>query len=59
MNGWDILILAAVALLLFLALRRVIRSRGSCSCGGSCAACGGNCSRCSRDCSAKGKNVKK
>ena len=39
MNGWDILLLALLALALILALRRTLRTRGSCSCGGNCAHC--------------------
>ena len=40
MNVWDALIIAAVAVALGLALRQVIRSRGTCHCDGDCSKCG-------------------
>ena len=39
----DYSLLALIALAALLALVRLIRSRGSCSCGGSCAGCSMNC----------------
>lgn len=50
MSWIDILLLALIGLILVLALRKVIRSRGSCSCGGSCSNCSGNCTGCGADC---------
>ncbi len=45
MNAVDLILLAALAVILFFALRRTIRSKGSCHCAGG--ACGGNCGACS------------
>ncbi len=42
MNVWDVLILLAVAALIFLAVRAIRGGRAGCSCGGSCSGgCGG------------------
>lgn len=45
MNAWDIALLLLLALAVFFALRRVIRTRrkGGCSCGGSCDSCSCGC----------------
>ncbi len=40
MTFLDILLLAGIGLLLFLALRKAKKS-GGCSCGGNCGSCGG------------------
>ena len=53
MNGWDILLLALIALALAFALRKTLKNRGSCSCGGNCSGCGGNCSKCGCSCDKK------
>ncbi|MBR3504724.1 MAG: FeoB-associated Cys-rich membrane protein [Clostridia bacterium] len=52
MNVYDILLLAALALALGFAVRRIVRSRGSaCGCSGQCAGCGHDCARCAaKDC---------
>ena len=39
----DLVLLALIGLALVLAVRKVIRSRGSCSCGGDCSCCGDAC----------------
>ncbi len=44
MNIFDIIILATIALLLYLALRKVKKS-GGCACSGNCGSCNG-CSAC-------------
>ena len=36
----DLLIVAALAAILILAVRRVVRSRGTCHCDGDCSRCG-------------------
>lgn len=46
----DIALLAVLAVIVFFALRKTIRSKGSCNCGssscsGNCASCGGSCGR--------------
>jgi hypothetical protein len=43
MNGLDMLLILLVCLALGFAIGRVIRSRGSCSCGESCGCCSMNC----------------
>ena len=48
MNLIDIALLAVLAAVVFFALRKTIRSRGSCNCGGS--GCSGNCASCSGSC---------
>ena len=50
MNLIDIALLAVLAVIVFFALRKTIRSKGSCNCGstgcsGNCASCGGSCGR--------------
>ena len=47
MNIWDILILAAIGIVLFFALRTAVRNRKNC-CGNcrSCEKCGGSCPSC-------------
>jgi len=50
MNLIDIALLAVLAVIVFFALRKAIRSKGSCNCGssgcsGNCAACNGSCGR--------------
>ena len=45
MNYIDWILLAALAVVLFFALRKTVRRKGSCSCGS--AGCSGNCSACS------------
>ena len=44
MNIWDILILAAIGIVLFFALRTAVRNRKNC-CGNcrGCEKCGGSC----------------
>jgi hypothetical protein len=42
MNIWDYLVLAAVAVVVFLAVRGIVKRRKK----GGCAGCGGNCSAC-------------
>ncbi len=44
MNIIDWILLAALAVILFFALRKTARSKGSCSCGKS--GCSGNCAAC-------------
>ena len=57
MNLVDYILIALIGLILFLAVRKAIRSRGSCSCGGSGSACSGNCAACGLECpSCKKKN---
>ena len=42
----DILIIAAIALLLFFALRYIIKHRGRCpGCGGDCSCCAEKCDK--------------
>ena len=47
MNIWDILILAAIGIVLFFALRTAVRNRKNC-CGNcrGCEKCGGSCPSC-------------
>ena len=45
MNLIDWVLLAILAVILFFALRKTVRSKGSCSCGS--AGCSGNCAACS------------
>ncbi len=45
MNAIDWILLAALAVILFFALRKTVRSKGICSCGS--AGCSGNCAACS------------
>ena len=47
MNIWDILILAAIGIALFFALRTAVRNRKNC-CGNcrGCEKCGGSCPSC-------------
>ena len=54
MNTIDVILIAALALILFFAIRRAVRSRGSCSCG--CSSCGGNCAACGADCPSRKKD---
>lgn len=42
MNFWDISILAAIALIVGLSLRRMLRKKKS-GCPGCCSCCGGSC----------------
>ena len=49
MNVWDVVALALVGGALVLAIRRVKKAKGGCSCGsggctGDCASCRGKCS---------------
>ncbi len=46
MGPLDFVLLALILLAAGFALRKVIRSKGSCGCGGSCAHCSGNCAAC-------------
>ena len=48
MNLVDIVLLAILAVIVFFALRKILRSRGSCNCGST--GCSGNCSVCSGSC---------
>jgi hypothetical protein len=53
MGAIDWLLLGLIVLAAAFALRRTLRSRGSCSCGGNCASCGQSCT--SRQEQQKGK----
>lgn len=44
MNLVDIALLAVLAVVVFFALRKTLRSKGRCSCGSS--GCSGNCGSC-------------
>ena len=47
MNGIDIALLLVLAGVVFLALRKSIRSKGSCGCSGAeCTCCSESCSAC-------------
>ena len=48
MNGWDILLLILIAVILILAVRKIRSDRRS---GKGCLSCGGNCAGCSAMCS--------
>ncbi len=52
MNLFDFLILAALALCTFFALRRILRDKKQGKCCGTCAGCGG-CAGCSRNAAGK------
>lgn len=45
MNAVDLILLAALAVIVFFALRKTIRSKGSCNCAGG--GCSGSCAACS------------
>lgn len=54
MNAMDWILLAVLAVIVFFALRKSIRGKGSCSCG--CGSCSGNCASCGcgkQDCPSK------
>ena len=55
MNWIDFVLLAVLAVIVFLALRKTIRSRGKCSCSG----CSGNCATCGSDCPSRKKAQKR
>ena len=56
MNVWDVLILLAVAVMIFFALRAIRGGKaGSCH---DCSSCSGNCSACRQPCE-HGKTDKK
>ena len=59
MGAIDWLLLGLIALAAAFALRRTLRSKGSCSCGGNCAGCGGNCAACGQSCPSCGKKQQK
>ena len=44
MNAVDLILLAALAVIVFFALRKTLRSKGSCNCGSG--GCSGNCASC-------------
>ena len=46
----DWVLLGVILLAAAFALRKMIRSKGSCSCGGSCSGCSGNCAACGQSC---------
>ncbi|MBR1739370.1 MAG: FeoB-associated Cys-rich membrane protein [Ruminococcus sp.] len=46
MNAADIILIAVIAVILFFAVRRVIKNKGSCNCG--CAECSGCAARSKR-----------
>ena len=47
MNVIDLILLAVLAVIVFFALRKTIRSKGSCNCGCSgSGGCSGNCASC-------------
>lgn len=46
MNFLSWLLLAAVLVWFAIALVRMIRNKGGCSCSGGCSGCTGNCSSC-------------
>jgi hypothetical protein len=50
MGAIDWLLLGLIVLAAAFALRKTLRSKGSCSCGGNCAGCGGNCAACGQSC---------
>ena len=50
MGAIDWLLLGLIALAAAFALRKTLRSKGSCSCGGNCAGCGSNCASCGQSC---------
>ena len=54
MNGIDILLLAALAVIVFFAVRHSVRTKGSCG----CSSCSGNCAACSADCPSRRKGGK-
>ncbi len=51
MSALDLALLALIGLILVPALRKVLRSRGGCSCG--CGGCGGDCASCRSGCGKK------
>ena len=55
MGAIDWLLLGLIVLAAAFALRKTLRSKGSCSCGGSCAGCGGNCAGCGQSCPSCGQ----
>ena len=59
MGAIDWLLLGLIVLAAAFALRRTLRSKGSCSCGGNCAGCGGNCAACGQSCPSCGKKQQK
>ena len=58
MGAIDWLLLGLIVLAAAFALRRTLRSRGSCGCGGNCAGCGGNCAACGQSCPSRKEQQK-
>ncbi|MBQ6274903.1 MAG: FeoB-associated Cys-rich membrane protein [Oscillospiraceae bacterium] len=56
MGIFDWLLLGLILLAAAFALRRTLRSKGSCSCGGSCSGCSGNCASCGGNCASCGQS---
>ena len=55
MGAIDWVLLGLIALAAAFALRKTLRSKGSCSCGGSCSGCSGNCAACGQSCPSCGQ----
>ena len=53
MGAIDWLLLGLIALAAAFALRKTLRSKGSCSCGGSSSGCSGNCAACGQSCTSR------